>query len=172
MLGFRSLSDKATFSLAALSLFGLVCVLGAALPRSAHTQTQTDALERRLDSLERRMDALEGKFDKPSGAREPAAKMPTEQEAKAQAEKAYHELQLAEESHFVSYEKYTTDYSALKGAWDFTLDSDIIYSEIELVTEPKTGQPGYKFTVRHKRFPNIGYAVDSTSVSIVTPLSD
>ena len=41
MISFKTLCEKAAAALPALVILALVCFWGAALPRSAHSQTQT-----------------------------------------------------------------------------------------------------------------------------------
>jgi hypothetical protein len=79
---------------------------------------------------------------------------------------------VAEEACFVFLGVYTADYGELRNKCGLVADPFVNYSAITLYAKPKTGQPGYKFTVRHKRHTGIAHEVDSAADSTVTRLRD
>jgi Tfp pilus assembly protein PilE len=84
------------------------------------------------------------------------------------AESAYHNIALAEEAFFARHSVYTSDYDDLITEGALTIDPNIDYGKITVKDEPRTGQPGFSFTVRHKGNTGNEYFYDTTSSNIVT----
>jgi prepilin-type N-terminal cleavage/methylation domain-containing protein len=91
------------------------------------------------------------------------------------AQSAYHAVALAQEAFFAQNNHYSTQYSgagtstqSLVVRAGLVRDQNVVYGAITLTTNGTTGQPGFKFSVKHEAPGTTRYNYDSASSVTVT----